>query len=56
YALVSSTSSKVIGAVEVKAINYLQGIAQNTMQYKSILANGKKLFSQLSQILRNGFS
>ncbi|KAF0499722.1 hypothetical protein F8M41_020434 [Gigaspora margarita] len=42
YALVSSTSSKVIGAVEVKATDYLQGIAQNTVQCESILANGRK--------------
>ncbi|CAG8854452.1 29749_t:CDS:1, partial [Gigaspora margarita] len=42
YALVFSTSSKVIGAVEVKATDYLQGIAQNTVQCESILANGRK--------------
>ncbi|RIB09899.1 hypothetical protein C2G38_2266465 [Gigaspora rosea] len=42
YALVASTSSKVIGAVEVKATYYLQGIAQNTVQCETLLANGRE--------------
>ncbi|RIB05449.1 hypothetical protein C2G38_2219617 [Gigaspora rosea] len=42
YALVTSTSFKVFGAVEVKATDYLQGIAQNTVQCESILTNGRK--------------
>ncbi|RIB18636.1 hypothetical protein C2G38_2036735 [Gigaspora rosea] len=43
YALVSSTSSKVIGAVEVKATDYIQGIAQNTVQCETLLANGREM-------------
>ncbi|KAF0483873.1 crinkler family protein [Gigaspora margarita] len=42
YALTISKSSKIIAAVEVKSRDYLQGIAQNTVQYELILANGRK--------------
>ncbi|CAG8612839.1 17613_t:CDS:2 [Gigaspora rosea] len=55
YPLVTSTSSKVIGAIEVKATDYLQGIAQNTVQCESILTNRRKLFSESLLILRNSF-
>ncbi|CAG8443893.1 hypothetical protein C2G38_2040502 [Gigaspora rosea] len=55
YPLVTSTSSKVIGAIEVKATNYLHRIAQNTVQCESILTNREKLFSESLLILRNSF-
>ncbi|RIB00630.1 hypothetical protein C2G38_1141169 [Gigaspora rosea] len=42
YALVTSTSFNVFGAVEVKATDYLQDIAQNTVQCESILTNRRK--------------
>ncbi|CAG8519479.1 28407_t:CDS:2, partial [Gigaspora margarita] len=42
YALTISKSSKIIAAVEVKSRDYLQDIAQNTVQCESILANRRK--------------
>ncbi|CAG8517559.1 2629_t:CDS:2 [Gigaspora margarita] len=56
YALTTFTSSKIIEAVEVKLSDYLQGIVQNTVQCKSILANRKKPFSKSLLIPRTDFS
>ncbi|CAG8602748.1 12274_t:CDS:2 [Gigaspora margarita] len=42
FALVSSQTSEVICVIEVKAKDFLQGVAQNTVQCESVLMKGRK--------------
>ncbi|KAF0496874.1 hypothetical protein F8M41_020905 [Gigaspora margarita] len=42
FALVSSQTSEVVCVIEVKAKDFLQGVAQNTVQCESVLMKGRK--------------